>query len=93
VENRVPLVRATNTGISAIIDSRGHIRGATPLFKEAVLTGEVRLGFGGTFYTLYGDLFAWACLSAAVLLAGISFRKKRGKTIQDAGLQLIKPHT
>jgi apolipoprotein N-acyltransferase len=79
VENRVPLVRATNTGISAIIDSRGHIRGTTPLFKEAVLTGEVRLGAGGAFYTLYGDLFAWACLSAAALLAGILLLRKREK--------------
>ncbi|SNB44997.1 apolipoprotein N-acyltransferase [Geobacter sp. DSM 9736] len=68
VENRVPLVRSTNTGISAIIDSKGHIRGMTPLFEEAVLAGEVRSGEGGSLYTAYGDFFAIACL----LLGGIT---------------------
>lgn len=67
VENRVPLVRATNTGISAIIDSRGHFHGTTPLFREAVLTGEVRPGAGGTFYNRFGDLFAKGCLLVTAL--------------------------
>ena len=40
VENRVPLVRSANTGITAIIDSRGHVRGMTGLFREALLTGD-----------------------------------------------------
>lgn len=79
VENRVPLVRATNTGISAIIDSRGNILGSTPLFREAVLTGEVKLGEGGTVYDRYGDLFAGSCLAASALIAFLAFRKK-GKT-------------
>lgn len=68
VENRVPLVRATNTGISAIIDSRGHFHGTTPLFREAVLTGEIRPGVGGTFYNRFGDLFARGCLLLTVFV-------------------------
>lgn len=76
VENRVPLVRATNTGITAIIDSRGHLHGATPLFKEAVLTGEVRLGSGDTLYSRYGDLFAWGCLALTGVIAVMALRKK-----------------
>jgi apolipoprotein N-acyltransferase len=68
VENRVPLVRAANTGISAIIDSRGHIRGMTTLFTEGQLGGEVRISNEGSFYTRHGDLFAITCLAA--LLAG-----------------------
>ena len=69
VENHVPLVRATNTGISSIIDSRGHIQGMTPLFREAVLTGEVRFGSGDTLYCRYGDFFAISCL----ILSGFIF--------------------
>jgi apolipoprotein N-acyltransferase len=76
VENRVPLVRATNTGISAIIDSKGHIRGMTPLFEEAVLTGDVRLGDGNTFYNRYGDLFAILCLVLSGVIAVMGFRTK-----------------
>ena len=79
VENRVPLVRATNTGISSIIDSKGHIRGMTPLFQEAVLPGEVRLGSGNTLYTRYGDVFAIACLVLTGLVALTAMVKKSKK--------------
>ena len=78
VENRVPVVRAANTGITAIIDSKGHIRAMTPLFKEAFLTGEVRLGEGGTFYGRFGDIFAWLCLAGCAVIGARIFR--RGKS-------------
>jgi apolipoprotein N-acyltransferase len=79
VENRVPLVRAANTGISSIIDAKGHIRGMTPLFQEAFLSGEVRFGEGNTFYTRYGDLFAGLCLavSAVIVVLAVRNNKKR----------------
>lgn len=75
VENRVPFVRAANTGITAIIDSRGHIHGMTQLFKEACLTGEVRMGETETIYTRYGDIFAGLCLSMSAVIAVLAFRK------------------
>ncbi|HTG80310.1 MAG TPA: apolipoprotein N-acyltransferase [Geobacteraceae bacterium] len=74
VENRVPLVRSANTGITAIIDSRGHIRRMTPIFTETTLSGEVRLGSGGSFYTRFGDLFALACLVVTVVVAVSSLK-------------------
>ncbi len=77
VENRVPLVRAANTGITSIIDSKGHIRGMTPLFKESVLNGEVRLGEGETFYNRYGDIFAWGCLAGALVVAVLAFTRRK----------------
>ncbi|GFE58093.1 apolipoprotein N-acyltransferase [Geobacter sp. AOG1] len=79
VENRVPLVRATNTGITAIIDCRGHVRAATRLFQEAVLTGEVRLGTGATFYSRYGDLFAGLCLAVSAVVGVLGFRRKKSQ--------------
>lgn len=77
VENRVPLVRAANTGITSIIDSRGHIRRMTPLFTETYLAGEVKLGEGGSFYTRFGDLFALICLAAAAVIVVLSLRKRK----------------
>jgi len=77
VENRVPLVRAANTGISAVIDSKGHIRGMTRLFEEATLQGEVRRGGGGSFYSRHGDLFALACLALGGGIAIFSLRRER----------------
>jgi apolipoprotein N-acyltransferase len=77
VENRVPLVRAANTGISSIIDAKGHIRGMTPLFQEAFLSGEVRFGEGNTFYNRYGDLFAWLCLAGSGVIVVQIFRNNK----------------
>lgn len=68
VENRVPVARAANTGISAFISSRGEIEQATPLFVEQAVANEVRLGEGRrTLYSRTGDLFAQCCLALAVV--------------------------
>ncbi|GFO61795.1 apolipoprotein N-acyltransferase [Geomonas silvestris] len=80
VENRVPLVRAANTGISAIIDSKGHVRGMTQLFQEATLAGQVRRGAAASFYSRHGDLFALGCLGAS-LGGGLSVWYRRSKKI------------
>jgi apolipoprotein N-acyltransferase len=79
VENRVPLVRAANTGITALIDSRGRILQETQLFKEATLTGEIRMGGEESIYTRYGDLFAWLCLGISTMILALSFRKRGRK--------------
>lgn len=68
VETRTSLVRAANTGITAIIDQNGHIKGMTPLFKEAVMTGEVLPGSADSLYLRVGDLFAKSCLLLVSLI-------------------------
>jgi len=80
VENGVPLVRAANTGISAIIDRTGKITHTTPLFKECFLAGEVLLGQGGTFYTRVGDVFALVSLGVSIIITLLGFRKSQGST-------------
>jgi apolipoprotein N-acyltransferase len=80
VENGVPLVRAANTGISAIIDKKGEISYTTALFKECFLTGEVLLGQGGTFYTRVGDVFALVSLGVSIIITLLGFRKSQGST-------------
>jgi len=68
IENRVPVVRAANTGISGFIDSRGRIIQESNIFVEDVLSAEITGGVEKSFYTKYGDVFAALCIGISVLL-------------------------
>jgi len=62
IENRIWIARAANTGISALISPAGSVAISGPIFEELQLSGSVGLGVEATFYTKYGDLFAYVCL-------------------------------
>ena len=49
------LLRATNTGISAIIDPQGHVRARSPQFETAVVRGSIRPYAGATPYVRFRD--------------------------------------
>ena len=68
IENRKPLIRAANTGISGFIDSNGRILVTTQLFKETVLTGDITTDSTRSFYTKYGDIFSYLCIVFSILL-------------------------
>jgi len=74
IENRVPVVRATNTGITALIDATGRVRKATSLFVPAVVVDDVRLSPARGLYTRVGDSFVALCLLAFALLVFFRFR-------------------
>ena len=65
-ENHRYLIRAANTGISAIVDPKGRILQASDIFVPAVISGRIRLERDETFYTRFGDLFAWLCVTFVV---------------------------
>ena len=67
VENRVNVVRAANTGLSCFIDQKGRVTdvvssGGKDLFIEGYRSRDIILTPTRTFYTFYGDLFAYACM-------------------------------
>lgn len=66
VENRAYLIRAANTGISAIIAPDGHVVRASGLFTQEIITGAVAPRGGPSFYTRHGDLFAWTTVAVAL---------------------------
>jgi apolipoprotein N-acyltransferase len=74
VENGKYLVRAANTGITAVVDPRGRVLEATRLFERTILVRDVPIVPGRTFYSRYGDVFAWACLAAAASLSALRRR-------------------
>ncbi len=60
------LVRAANTGISGVVDPYGRVLTRSALFETAVITEEVRLLSGFTFYGRIGDLVAYLCLTLSL---------------------------
>lgn len=80
VENRVPIIRAANTGISGFINTKGIIKRKSDIFVEAVLTENVSVGSSSkSFYTKFGDLFAFLCIISSVLLIANNLYPERKK--------------
>jgi apolipoprotein N-acyltransferase len=78
------LVRAANTGISAVIDSGGRVRQQTRIFERGYLVADVPLrrppaesASGGTFYVRHGDVFAAGCWLALLSLVGSALWRAR----------------
>lgn len=77
IENRMHVIRATNTGISAFIDPTGRIQSKLEVDGrtkevEGVLSGRLRLTGSTSLYRAMGDWVAWLGLGAAV--AGFACR-------------------
>lgn len=68
VENRVWLVRAANTGISAFVDPTGRILNRTALFRQAVRVSRIQTLGVPTLYKSWGDWFPVSCSLLLVLL-------------------------
>ena len=78
VENRRYLVRAANTGISAIVDPYGDIVARTLLGTRTILDGDAGYRSDLTVYVRYGDVFAYV-MTALVLASFLAVRGGRGK--------------
>lgn len=74
VEHHKPLVRATNSGVSAIIDSVGRVVTQSGTFTRETLDAEVALMSGTTVYALIGDALGPA---SALCLFGLWWRRRR----------------
>jgi apolipoprotein N-acyltransferase len=77
VENRVYLVRVTNTGLTSIIDALGREQVALPIFQADALVHTIQPLRLPSLYTRFGDWFAQLC-SAVALLLPLYRRLRRG---------------
>ncbi len=69
------MLRATNTGMTAIIDPRGAVAARLPQFAESILEGTVQGYSGATPYVRVGNYpVVLACLA---LIAALVFRRAR----------------
>ena len=75
IETGLPLVRAANTGVSAVIDGRGRILAEAPLGAEAVLDSPLPEPLPPTWQRRWGS--ATAALIGLFLLAVVAVRRRR----------------
>ena len=68
IENRKPLIRAANTGISGFIDSNGRIMKTSALFKRTTETMNIRTDSTRSLYSRYGDIFSYLCIVAGLTI-------------------------
>jgi apolipoprotein N-acyltransferase len=81
IEQGLPLVRAANTGISAVIDPFGRVLASLPLGVEAVLDAELPRAIAPPFYARFGD----AAFFAIMLCVGVvGFRLRRRRSLSRA---------
>ncbi len=81
VENRRPIVRAANNGVSGFIDSFGR---PTKILNEngkavgvrEFATGEIIPSSIKTFYTRFGDLFVYLNIVYMGIVVGVIIKKK-----------------
>jgi len=94
VENRTTVVRAGNTGISCFIGPSGEIyeqvekstpEGRSRKWVEGTASAPVRLSEQQTFYTAWGDVFAWIMLVFSAILATFGWWTTAAKGRGNAG--------
>jgi apolipoprotein N-acyltransferase len=77
-----PMLRATNTGITAIIDHHGVERARLPWFTRGVLEGSIAGRTGATPYVRYGDGIALGLCLATIAIALAALRLRRRAAVR-----------
>ena len=77
IENRMPLVRSTNTGISAFVTDEGELSSMTGLFREEMAMETVLVRDVWSFYRTFGDVFVYGCLLILTVLGAASWRSRK----------------
>lgn len=74
LENGRWFMRATNTGVTAIIDHKGHVVARAPQFERTVLRGEVQARVGNTPFMRMGQYPILILISFLLLMSYLGKR-------------------
>ncbi len=78
IENARWILRATNDGITSIVDAAGQVVSALPSYEQGVLCGRFSYRSERTWYSRYGEWFWWSTvLATGVLLPLAAWRQRR----------------
>ena len=76
-----PVLHASISGITAVIDAEGVVHRTTKLFKNTVVSGVVTTTSGQTPYVRFGDWVEWG--SGVAVLAALAVALGRGRKIRS----------
>jgi apolipoprotein N-acyltransferase len=84
VELRVGMVRAVNSGVSALIDPNGRVAEKTyandpyrhPRTADGVVVSAPLMPAADTLYVTVGNLFAYLCLAGSLVLLALAVRRR-----------------
>jgi apolipoprotein N-acyltransferase len=90
VEMRVGMVRAVNSGVSALIDPNGRVTQKTyaddpyrhPRGADGMVVTVPKMAGGHTLFVAVGNLFAYLCLAGTLVLLGGA--RVRARRLRDA---------
>ena len=77
IEEGLPVLRATTTGISAVIDADGVVRQAIPRHRPARLDGLVPPAHVPTAFARLGNLLPLAWAAVLLVFSAVAFRRAR----------------
>ena len=72
IEEGLPLVRAANSGVSAVVDPLGRIVRSLPLGSEGILDAGLPRPIAATIYARNGDFWLWIAIALTFLAAVIA---------------------
>jgi apolipoprotein N-acyltransferase len=84
IEEGLPVVRAANTGISAVIDPFGRVIASLKLGQQGVVDARLPASLPQTFFSRYGNLvFLAEFISMLIMLSASSFRLRNRRTLKE----------
>lgn len=90
MELQKPMLRATNGGITAVIDATGKVRAQLPADTRTVLSGNIPTAVGLTPYAQWGNVPLFILLLILALFAW--YRRREEDPTQELTLQeLVRP--
>ena len=79
IEEGLPIARAANTGISAMIDPLGRVRAALGLNEMGVVDAGLPKGLAPPLYARFGDLIFLIFLAIAILTVSFQGRPSNSR--------------
>jgi apolipoprotein N-acyltransferase len=78
-----PLLQASISGISAVIDAHGNVSHRTKLFVPSIVDARVALTIGETPYVRIGEWVVLGSTAAVVIAVAIGFARRRRRSVDS----------